>query len=82
MSLVGPRALHAYEVACFDEYARARLAVKPGITCYWQIGGRSDLTFEEWMALDHRYIENACLMTDLRILARTPKAVLSGNGAY
>lgn len=82
MSLVGPRALHTYEVACFDEYALARLGVKPGITCYWQIGGRSDLTFEQWMALDHQYIQEASLMTDLKILAKTPKAVLFGTGAY
>lgn len=82
VSLVGPRALHEYEVAKFDEYAMQRLRVKPGITCYWQIMGRSDLTFEEWMALDHRYMDEASLWVDLAILLKTPKSVLLGDGAY
>lgn len=81
-SLVGPRALHDYEVARFDEYALNRLKVKPGITCYWQIGGRSDLTFEQWMELDNKYIEDFGLLTDLKILWLTPGAVLFGKGAY
>jgi len=82
MSLVGPRALHDYEIEKFDDRSRERLAIKPGITCYWQIMGRSNLTFEEWMDLDHRYMDEASLMTDLKILFRTPKAVFFGDGAY
>jgi lipopolysaccharide/colanic/teichoic acid biosynthesis glycosyltransferase len=81
-SLVGPRALHDYEVAKFDDYALNRLKVKPGITCYWQIGGRSDLDFEQWMDLDNKYIEDFGLWTDIKILAKTPSAVLFGRGAY
>lgn len=82
MSLVGPRALHDYEIAKFDDLARQRLSVKPGITCYWQIMGRSDLSFDEWMTLDRKYIDDMCLRTDLSILRRTPRAVFKGSGAY
>lgn len=82
MSLVGPRALHTYEVAEFDDYALQRLRVKPGITCYWQVAGRSNLTFEQWMELDNRYIDEFGFWTDIRILIRTPAAVLRAEGAY
>ena len=82
LSLVGPRALHAYEVCNFDDKALERLSVKPGITCYWQIYGRSALSFEEWMELDRLYIKEMSLMTDLKIIAKTPAAVLKGEGAY
>ena len=82
VSLVGPRALHVYEVCEFDDHALERLGVKPGITCFWQIQGRSDLTFEEWMELDRKYIREMSLLTDLKILWRTPLAVLRGEGAY
>ena len=51
-----------------------RLTVKPGITCFWQIMGRSNLTFEEWMELDHRYLREMSFMTDMKILVRTPLA--------
>jgi lipopolysaccharide/colanic/teichoic acid biosynthesis glycosyltransferase len=82
MSLVGPRALHIYEVEKFDEYARERLAAKPGITCYWQIMGRSNLSFDQWMDLDHQYLRDCSLRTDLTILWRTVFAVVKGEGAY
>jgi lipopolysaccharide/colanic/teichoic acid biosynthesis glycosyltransferase len=82
MSIVGPRALHVYEVCEFDDFARGRMRVKPGITCYWQISGRSDISFEEWMKLDNQYVEDMSLGTDLKIIAKTPKVVLFGQGAY
>jgi exopolysaccharide biosynthesis polyprenyl glycosylphosphotransferase len=82
MSLVGPRPLHEYETEKFDDYAMERLIIKPGITCYWQIMGRSNLTFEEWMELDHKYIEEMSMWTDLKILIKTPAAVLKSEGAY
>jgi exopolysaccharide biosynthesis polyprenyl glycosylphosphotransferase len=82
MSLVGPRPPLPREIAQYDEYAMARLSVKPGITCYWQIMGRSDLTFQEWMDLDHRYLREMSFWTDVKILLRTPWAVIRGNGAY
>lgn len=82
MSVVGPRPLHEYEVEKFDEYAMERLWVKPGITCYWQIMGRSNLTFEEWMELDHRYMQDMSLWTDIKIIFKTPAAVFRSEGAY
>ena len=70
------------EVDQYDEYQLQRLSVKPGITCYWQIMGRSDLTFDEWMDLDHRYLQDMGVWTDIKILVKTPMAVLKGKGAY
>jgi exopolysaccharide biosynthesis polyprenyl glycosylphosphotransferase len=82
MSLVGPRPPIPAEVLQYDNFARERLRVKPGITCYWQIMGRSNLSFQEWMELDHRYIRDMSLWTDIKIVLQTPKAVLRGEGAF
>ncbi|HXH61260.1 MAG TPA: sugar transferase, partial [Fimbriimonadaceae bacterium] len=82
MSLVGPRPPLPHEVEKYDHYAMERLSVRPGMTCYWQIMGRSNLSFEEWMELDHRYLEEMGVITDLKILIKTPFAVLKGDGAY
>jgi lipopolysaccharide/colanic/teichoic acid biosynthesis glycosyltransferase len=82
MSLVGPRPPLPHEVEQYDEYCRERLSVRPGLTCYWQIIGRSNLSFGEWMELDHRYLREMGLWTDLKILLKTPVAVLKGDGAY
>lgn len=82
MSLVGPRPPIPHEVEQYDEYCRERLSVRPGLTCYWQIMGRSNLSFREWMELDHRYLREMGLWTDLKILVKTPLAVLRGEGAY
>lgn len=83
MSLVGPRPLPVYEVDAFCEMShRRRLSVKPGITCEWQAGGRNTITsFEEWVAMDLRYIDNWSLWLDIKILFRTVPAVLFGKGA-
>jgi lipopolysaccharide/colanic/teichoic acid biosynthesis glycosyltransferase len=82
MSLVGPRPPLPSEVARYDVRAFRRLTVKPGVTCLWQISGRSDVPFEEWIELDNRYIDNWSPVLDFRILAATVPAVLSGRGAY
>lgn len=82
MSLVGPRPPIPREVEQYDETAFFRLSVTPGITCLWQICGRSDTTFEEWMALDSLYVEQMSFWLDLKILLKTPTAVLRGDGAY
>lgn len=82
MTLVGPRPHLACEVERYRPEDWARLAVKPGLTCYWQVRGRSDLSFEEWVALDLEYIRDMSLLADLKLLAATPKAVLGGKGAY
>lgn len=83
MSLVGPRPLPLYEVEAFCEIShRRRLSVKPGITCEWQAGGRNKITsFEEWVKMDLRYIDNWSLWLDFTILLRTIPAVLFGKGA-
>jgi len=83
MSLVGPRPPLPREVEQYDAFALRRLSVKPGITCYWQIMGRSHLSFDEWMALDNKYIDEMSLWTDIKIILRTPWAVINPkNGAY
>jgi len=82
MSLVGPRPPIPEEVEGYEPWQRLRLSVKPGITCLWQVSGRSKLGFDEWMRLDLQYIQAMSLVTDLRILVRTIPAVLSREGAY
>ena len=83
MSLVGPRPLPIYEVEKFETTAqRRRLSMKPGITCLWQISGRSNITsFERWVALDLEYIDNWSIWLDIKILFRTIPVVLFGRGA-
>jgi len=81
MSLVGPRPPVPREVALYTLADRRRLAIKPGITCFWQIGGRAEIDFSGQVDLDVQYIEQQSLFTDIKILARTVPAVLSGKGA-
>jgi lipopolysaccharide/colanic/teichoic acid biosynthesis glycosyltransferase len=82
MSLVGPRPPFPEEVERYEPWMLRRLAVRPGLTCLWQISGRSDLSFEEWMRLDLEYVDRSSLGLDLKILALTIPAVVSGRGAY
>ncbi len=82
MSLVGPRPLPVAEVARFKAWHRQRLAVNPGLTCLWQVSGRSEIGFDQWMRLDIRYVRSQNLWTDCKLLLRTPTCVLSGHGAY
>lgn len=82
MSLVGPRPLPMHEASRLRALHRHRLAVKPGLTCLWQVSGRSEIGFEEWMRLDLWYVGNQSLWTDLSLLLRTPVSVLWGRGAY
>jgi exopolysaccharide biosynthesis polyprenyl glycosylphosphotransferase len=82
MSLVGPRPPLPDEAAKYVDHVRRRLAVKPGITGLWQVNGRSDLSWDESVRLDLRYVENWSLMLDLQILWKTLSAVMSGSGAY
>ncbi len=81
MSLVGPRPPLPREVAQYSFADRRRLAVKPGITCLWQISGRSEIDFSGQVRLDVSYIEQQSFIMDMKILARTVPAVLSGRGA-
>ena len=82
MSLVGPRPEEEAVVALYDERQRLRLGVKPGITGPMQVYGRSDLTFEERLAMDRDYLDNLSITSDLAILLRTPGAIVRGEGAY
>jgi exopolysaccharide biosynthesis polyprenyl glycosylphosphotransferase len=82
MSLVGPRPLPLRDFACFDQdWHYRRFSVRPGITCLWQIGGRSSISFDRWMELDMEYIDNWSLKMDIEILIQTIPAVLSQRGA-
>jgi len=82
MSLVGPRPEEEAVVALYDERQRARLAIRPGLTGPMQVYGRSDLTFEERLAMERDYLDNMSVAGDLAILLRTPRAIIHGDGAY
>lgn len=82
MSLVGPRPMSQRDVELFDTgIQRKRFSVKPGLTCIWQISGRSNLPFEKWLELDLKYIDGWSLWLDLKILLLTIPIVLKGSGA-
>jgi lipopolysaccharide/colanic/teichoic acid biosynthesis glycosyltransferase len=82
MALVGPRPALPREVALYRPEERVRLEVKPGITCLWQIGGRSDIDFKGQVRLDVQYIREQSVLLDLAILLKTIPVVLLGKGAY
>ena len=71
MSLVGPRPSLPKEVAQFEEWMHRRLEVKPGLTCYWQVSGRNNIDFEDWMKLDIRYVEERSLFVDIKLILKT-----------
>jgi lipopolysaccharide/colanic/teichoic acid biosynthesis glycosyltransferase len=82
MSLVGPRPLPVRDYEGFSEdWQRRRFSVRPGITCLWQVNGRSGISFDQWMRLDMQYMDEWSLWLDLKILARTVPAVVRGSGA-
>lgn len=82
MSLVGPRPPIPSEVTEYDPWHRRRLSMRPGITCLWQVSGRNNVNFKEWMELDLQYIDSWSLWLDLKLLAQTLPAVLFGRGAH
>jgi lipopolysaccharide/colanic/teichoic acid biosynthesis glycosyltransferase len=81
MSVVGPRPLPLEETCALAGRHRRRLSIRPGLTCLWQVSGRSDLTFAEWMALDLEYVDRWTLWLDVAILLRTIPAIVSRRGA-
>jgi len=81
MSLVGPRPPLPDEVEHYERWQRRRLSMRPGLTCLWQVEGRSQLDFDRWMELDLEYIDSWSPLLDLKILLKTIPAVLSGRGA-
>jgi len=82
MSLVGPRPLDIREVVRFSAWQRQRLAVVPGLTCLWQISGRSEIGLDDWARMDLWYVRNQSFWTDCKLLLHTPLSVLSCRGAY
>jgi len=82
MSIVGPRPTVPDEVEKFKDWQRRRHSMKPGITCLWQVSGRNNLAFEDWMKLDLEYLDNWSLWLDVKILLKTVPVVLFGIGAY
>ena len=82
MSLVGPRPALPAEAAEYADHVRRRLVVKPGLTGMWQVSGRSDLTWDESVRLDLRYVENWSFALDLQILWKTISVIFRGAGAY
>ena len=82
MSLVGPRPPLPKEVGLYETWQRRRLSMRPGITCLWQVSGRSKINFDEWMKLDLEYIDNWSLSLDFKILLKTIPVVIFGIGAY
>ena len=82
MSIVGPRPPIPSEVELYTAYQRGRLAVRPGLTCLWQVNGRSNVSFERWVELDLLYIETMSFTNDVKIVLKTIPAVLKGSGAH
>ncbi len=82
MSIVGPRPILTFQMEACNAYEKQRLLVKPGLTCYWQVSGRADIKWEEWVELDLKYIEDMGMLTDVKMILKTIPVVLHGDGAY
>jgi lipopolysaccharide/colanic/teichoic acid biosynthesis glycosyltransferase len=82
MSLVGPRPPLVSEVARYNLLERQRLSVTPGLTCIWQVSGRSEIPFPQQVRMDIDYIQHRSLIADVKLLAKTVPAVVRGRGAY
>ena len=82
MSLVGPRPSLPKEVAQFEDWMYKRLEVKPGLTCYWQVSGRNNIDFEDWMKLDIRYVEEKNLWIDIKLICKTVFVLFGDKNAH
>ncbi len=82
MSVVGPRPLPVYETDQMTEFQKTRHLVKPGLTCYWQVMGRTEVPFDEWMELDQKYLAKRSIATDIGLIIMTFRALKAGDGAY
>lgn len=82
MSIVGPRPILTFQMEECNSHEQQRLVVQPGLTCYWQIGGRANIKWKEWVEMDLDYIEDMSLWTDLKIIVKTIPAVFDREGAY
>lgn len=82
MSIVGPRPALPREVEQYDEYAKLRLLITPGLTCYWQVQNNRDaVTFDEWMDMDIQYIKDRTFFTDIKLILLTVKVAVTGQGS-
>ena len=81
MSLVGPRPSLPKEVAQFEDWMHRRLEVKPGLTCYWQVSGRNNIDFEDWMKLDIRYVDERNLWIDIKLIFKTVGVLFGDKNA-
>ncbi|MDO5011708.1 MAG: exopolysaccharide biosynthesis polyprenyl glycosylphosphotransferase [Intestinibacter bartlettii] len=81
MSLVGPRPPIPREVAQYTPYQKQRLLVKPGLTCIWQVSGRNNIGFDEWVEMDLEYIKNRNLLLDIKLILKTVKVLFGDNNA-
>jgi exopolysaccharide production protein ExoY len=82
MSCVGPRPITADELCRYEALVGVYLSTRPGLTGAWQVGGRNETSYEERVALDVKYVQSWSLWSDLKILAQTPRAVVTGRGSY
>lgn len=82
MSIVGPRPILTWQMEECNDYEKQRLTVQPGLTCYWQISGRANIKWEEWVELDLDYIEDMSVWTDVKMIVKTIPAVFDSEGAY
>lgn len=82
MSLVGPRPSLPKEVAQFESWMYKRLEVKPGLTCYWQVSGRNNIDFEDWMKLDIKYVDERSTWIDIKLIFKTAFILLGDKNAY
>lgn len=82
MSLVGPRPVVMAEALFYEAWQLRRFSVTPGLTCLWQVSGRSDTSFDDWMRLDLIYVDSWSLWLDLKLIVKTVRVVISGEGAY
>ncbi|WP_416145197.1 sugar transferase [Planococcus koreensis] len=82
MSLVGPRPALPNEVALYNNYEKQRLMITPGLTCLWQINGRSNISFQEWVEMDLNYIRKRCLLLDIKLILKTIIVLFGSKGAY
>jgi lipopolysaccharide/colanic/teichoic acid biosynthesis glycosyltransferase len=81
MSIVGPRPNLLKEVIEYTDYQKLKLIAKPGLTCYWQVGGRSDVDFEEWMEMDVSYVRNRNTLGDIGLIFKTVGVLFGDEGA-
>ena len=82
MSLVGPRPSLPKEVKEFEPWMKKRFQVKPGLTCYWQVSGRNNIDFEDWMKLDIKYIEDKSILLDIKLIVKTAFLLFGDKNAH